>query len=112
MLPKYRRMWVVGAAIGIVTGGGLMIVVARNSPEKQEQYLCWDAPTTGPPANYQLTFDGVGEPLVTTGECVRLPALSVGDHTAEVRAVNSDGHAGPAAVLRFSIQRDLRVVTR
>lgn len=94
-------MWVAGTAIAI--GVGIVIVIVRTRPEKEQHYVCWDAPTSGPPASYQVTFDGVGPPLVTTGECVRLPELSVGDHVAEVRAVNAEGRVGPAAVVRFAV---------
>jgi hypothetical protein len=103
--PYYlRRKWISGIVISVVVGVALMIVGFRGRSAQQQRSLCWDAPATGKPVSYQVIFDGVGNPLVTTGECVRLPALSVGDHVAEVRATGADGRTSPAAVLRFTIQ--------
>jgi hypothetical protein len=87
-----------------VVAVALLVVGFRGRSANERRSLCWDAPATGKPVNYQVIFDGVGDPLVTTEECVRLPALSVGDHTAEVRATGADGRTSPAAILRFTVQ--------
>jgi len=99
--PRIRR----GIAVVIVltiAGVGIFIAV-RTRPARQQEYVCWDTPPTGPPAKYLVTFDG-GTPLVTTLECVRVPLdLSPGDHVAMVRAVDARGQTSPPAFVTFAI---------
>src|SRR5262245_26070016 len=87
------------AAIGV----GLAIV-SRTRATQPQDYLCWDAPSTGSPAKYVVTFDG-GTPLESTGECVRVPqTLPSGEHVAMVRAVDAFGQVSPPATIKFVVR--------
>jgi|SRR4026207_1761146 hypothetical protein len=100
--PKNRR-WIAAVVIVLtITAVGLSIT-ALTRPTQQQEYLCWDMPSSGPPVKYLVTFDG-GTPLDTTRDCMRVPAeLSPGDHVAIVRAVDAYGQMSPPASVTFAI---------
>ncbi len=102
-IPKNR--WWIAAVIALsLTGAGLLIAARTKLKEDHQKFLCWDVPSSGPPAKYQVSFDG-GAPVDTTGECVRVPAgLSRGQHVAVVRAVDTYGQMSPPASLAFTVR--------
>lgn len=99
--PRIWRRIVVVIVLTIVAVG--VFIAIRTKPARQQEYVCWEPPPTGPPAKYLVTFDG-GTPLDTTSECVRVPVeLSPGDHVVMVRAVDAEGQTSPPATVTFAI---------
>lgn len=100
--PK-RRRWPAAVVIALTIVGVGLSIAALTRPARQQEYLCWDTPSSGPPAKYVVTFDERA-PLDTTADCVRVPAdLSLGDHVATVLAVDAYGQMSPPASLTFAI---------
>jgi hypothetical protein len=101
--PKSRR-WIAAVVIALTIVGVGLSIAARTRPARQQEFLCWDTPSSGTPAKYLVTFDG-GTSLDTTAECVRVPAeLLLGDHVGVVRAVDAYGQMSPPASLTFTIR--------
>jgi len=97
------RRWIIAAVLVLAAIAAGLAVVARTRATRPQDHLCWDAPSTGSPAKYIVTFDG-GAPLESTGECVRVPqTLPSGEHVAVVRAVDAFGQASPPATIKFVV---------
>jgi hypothetical protein len=99
--PSHRWERITRAAVGVVIAVSLVAVFFGYALGKKQRTLCWDPPSSGSAANYLVTFDVTTAPLFTTGQCIRIPTLPVGDHVAEVRAIDKDGRVGPPGSIRF-----------
>jgi hypothetical protein len=101
MRSKTRRRGIIVATLALAAIAAGVAVVVRAHDTRTPEYLCWDAPITGPPAKYQVTFDGA-TPLETMRDCLRLPqSLPDGQHTVVLRAVDAFGQVSPPATLTF-----------
>jgi hypothetical protein len=103
MRSRKSRRWIIAGVVVLTLIGFGIAVVARSRATRAQQYLCWDAPSTGSPAKYVVSFDDrTREEL--TGECVRVPAaLTSGEHVAVVRAIDAFGQLSPPASIRFVV---------
>src|SRR5262245_10916430 len=98
-----RRRWIIAGVLVLAAIGAGLAVVAHTRATRSQDHLCWDAPSTGSPVKYVVTFDG-GAPLESTIECVRVPqTLPSGEHVATVRAVDAFGQVSPPATIKFVV---------
>jgi len=106
----HRGVWLAGLAVLLLIGLGLagavvVSVVPGLRESRQRPRVCWDPPSTGQPARYELTFDGAPDnAAVTTERCLSLPALPPGEHVVDVRAVDAHGQASPPTTIRFTVR--------
>jgi hypothetical protein len=103
MRSKRTRQRIITTALGLAAAAAGVGVLAWAHTPRPPEYLCWDAPITGQPAKYAVTFDQ--QPVIETPrDCLRVPeVLKDGQHTVVVRAIDSSDRSSPPASLTFVV---------